>query len=67
MARRKDPMMQEILRIRRRMSERLLEAERREGTCVRELRRMGRDAASWMSREAAPKSRHSSKGRRKAE
>ena len=44
MARREDSVAAELRRIRRRLSERLLEAERREGTCVPELRRMGREA-----------------------
>ena len=59
--------MDEVRRIRRRMSKRLLEAERREGSCVSELRRMGREAASWMNAGAGAKSASSSKSRRKAE
>jgi len=59
--------MDEVRRIRRRVSKRLLEAEQREGTCVPELRRMGREAAAWMNREAGSKSAAGSKGRRKAE
>jgi hypothetical protein len=52
MARRKDPLMSDVRAIRDRMSKRLLEAERREGSCVPELRRLGRKAAGWMAREA---------------
>jgi len=59
--------MEEIRRIRGRMSERLLEAERREGTCVPELRRIGREASVWMSRELGRKTAASSKRHRKAE
>ena len=67
MARRKDRMMDEVRSIRGRISKRLLDAERREGSSVPELRRMGREASAWMSREAAPKATPSPKGRRKAE
>ena len=63
MARRKDPLMSEIRETRDRISKRLLEAERREGSCVPELRRMGRKAAAWAAREA----RSSSKRPRKAQ
>ena len=42
MARRKDPLMSDVREIRDRMSKRLLEAERREGSCVPALRRLGR-------------------------
>lgn len=59
--------MDEVRKIRQRMSKRLLDAERREGSCVPELRRMGREAAAWMNREAIGKSASSSKSRRKAE
>jgi hypothetical protein len=56
--------MEEIRRVRRRISKRLLEAERREGTCVPELRRMGREAAKAIAREAGISS---GRNRRKAE
>ena len=51
MAQRRDPVVDEIREIRRRISKRLLEAERREGTCVPELRRMARKAAKEARRE----------------
>ena len=54
MARRKDRVAEEIRENRRKISRRLLEAERREGTCVPELRRMGREAMKWMRHEGAP-------------
>ena len=54
--------MSEIREIRDRMSKRLLEAERREGSCVPELRRLGRKAAAGMSHESGTPS----KSRRKA-
>jgi hypothetical protein len=51
MAGRKDPVVDELRVIRRRISKRLLDAERREGTCVPELRRMGRDAMKGMRKD----------------
>ena len=56
MARRKDRLIEELREIRRKISERLWEAERREGTCIYEIRRMGRNALRRMRREigAAP-------------
>lgn len=48
----KDPLMSELREIRDRMSKRLLEAERREGSCVPELRRLGRKAAAGLGRAA---------------
>ena len=48
----KVPLMSDLREIRDRMSKRLLEAERREGSCIPELRRLGRKAAAGLSREA---------------
>lgn len=50
MAARKDLMLEELRAIRREVSKRLLNAEKRDGTCLPELIRMGREADRRMRR-----------------
>lgn len=61
MARRKDRMIEELRQIRRKISKRLLDAERREGSCLPELRRMEREARAWWKKEAALRPRRKAK------
>lgn len=58
MAQRRDVMLEELRAIRRGISKRLLQAERREGTSIPELRRMGRAARRWARRELKDTSRN---------
>lgn len=51
MAQRRDLMLEELRRIRSRISKRLLEAERREGTCLPELRKMEQEAVRMARRD----------------
>lgn len=55
-------MMEELRKVRRKISKRLLEAQRREGSCLPELRRMEREARLWWKKEEAARPR----ARRKA-
>jgi hypothetical protein len=59
--------MDEVRRVRNRMSKRLLDAERRDGGSVAELRRMGREAAAWMSSQSGSKTPAAARRRRKAQ
>jgi phosphopantetheinyl transferase (holo-ACP synthase) len=54
--------MEELREIRRRISKRLLEARRREGTFSNELRRMERQAVAWARKEANGKRSNGHKG-----
>ena len=65
MAGRKDQVVEELRAIRKRISARLLKAERKEGTCIPELRRMAREADTRMKNGAARGSRSGSNNGKK--
>ncbi|HLY74109.1 MAG TPA: hypothetical protein VKU80_08330 [Planctomycetota bacterium] len=54
-------MMEELRKVRREISKRLLGAEQREGSCLPELRRMEREARAWWKKDQAHRTRRKAK------